>query len=375
MKNLKKYPIKEVKNLHIYGRTAEQPEGIALFWTGSGIELKAKGSELWMELESDYDLYEAWIRILINGAEIARQMVQKGTTKICIFRGMNPEECKHVQILRETQAMHEDPVQYLLVKALYFDGEFLSIARNPYRFEFIGDSITCGEGTVGAKKDMDWVPQFMSVCPAYPFRVSKAFDADFHIISESGWGLYSGWDNDLRHALPPYYTKVCGILTGEHNRALGTQQEWDFDSWQPDVIIVNLGTNDYCGFKEAPFTDPDTGKVHKMRLDEYGDPVEEDARHVVDSAVSFIRLLREKNPNAYILWCHGMMDILLDDMVTAAVAQYKEESGDKQLESVKLPLTNAKTVGSRQHPGPAAHALAAEVLCEKIKQIVPDRGI
>lgn len=32
-----------------------------------------------------------------------------------------------------------------------------------------------------------------------------------------------------------------------------------------------------------------------------------------------------------------MMDILLDDMVTAAIGRYKTEQGDRQLEAVKLP--------------------------------------
>ena len=30
----------------------------------------------------------------------------------------------------------------------------------------------------------------------------------------------------------------------EINERLGTHNDYDFSSWQPDIVIVNLGTND-----------------------------------------------------------------------------------------------------------------------------------
>ena len=54
-----------------------------------------------------------------------------------------------------------------------------------------------------------------------------------------------------------------------------------FQKFQPDVIVVNLGTNDSSGTKN---------------MDRVGKAVED-----------FLRKLRVCNPESYILWCYGML--------------------------------------------------------------------
>ncbi len=66
----------------------------------------------------------------------------------------------------------------------------------------------------------------------------------------------TGWDNDVRHVMPPYYTQVCGVAMGQRNAALGAQQENDFAAWKPDAVIVNLGTNDTGAFDNPPWQRP-----------------------------------------------------------------------------------------------------------------------
>ena len=90
--NLKTIPLSEIHNLKVHGRTTSNRLPLTLFWTGSGIELNVKASELWMEVESDYSAYEPWISILINDEQVSRMMVVAGKYPICIFRGMN-ESC------------------------------------------------------------------------------------------------------------------------------------------------------------------------------------------------------------------------------------------------------------------------------------------
>ena len=36
------------------------------------------GSELWIEVEADYDIYEPWINIVINSVPVSRQMLTSG---------------------------------------------------------------------------------------------------------------------------------------------------------------------------------------------------------------------------------------------------------------------------------------------------------
>lgn len=92
--NLKTIKIDEFDNIKINGRTAKKLSPLALFWTGSGFEVNAKASELWMEVEIDYNEYEQWVSVEINGAFVSRQMLTKGRYWVCLFRGMNKDLIK-----------------------------------------------------------------------------------------------------------------------------------------------------------------------------------------------------------------------------------------------------------------------------------------
>lgn len=369
---MKEYQINEIKNIKINGRTTMTQGTLNLFWTGSGFELNAKGSELWIEIESGYDLHEPWFAVTVNGAPTTRQMAYAGTSKICLFRNMNPEEVKHVQFFKEVQAMNEDNGHFLRVNKIFFDGDFLPVLEKPYKFEFIGDSITSGEGTIGAKKELDWISMFFNSVHHYAYLTSQAMDADYRIVSESGWGILTGWDNDPRHALPKYYTQVCGILNGEQNEQMGALEEHDFTSWQPDVVVINLGTNDESAFHQPEFTVPETGENYKQHLNPDGSHNKEDARRVEDAVTAFLEVVRAKNPKAKIVWVYGMLGYMLTGQITNGIYRYQEKTGDMQVYFRQLPKADAETVGSREHPGVKCHELAAKVLTEILKEILSE---
>ena len=52
---LQKYSLSQIADMKVWGRTTAQKDPLTLFWTGSGIELNMHASELWVEMESDYD--------------------------------------------------------------------------------------------------------------------------------------------------------------------------------------------------------------------------------------------------------------------------------------------------------------------------------
>ena len=62
-------------------------------------------------------------------------------------------------------------------------------------------------------------------------------------------GVFCSWEGNEQQAIPLYYEQVCGLLNGERNKQLGAMEKWDFQKFQPDVIVVNLGTNDSSGTK------------------------------------------------------------------------------------------------------------------------------
>ena len=86
-----------------------------MFFTASGIEFMLKGSELWIELSSNYYGHESWTSVLLNDARISRMMVPKGSQTFCIFRGMSGDKVKNVRIYKDVQAMSGDDMHLLQV--------------------------------------------------------------------------------------------------------------------------------------------------------------------------------------------------------------------------------------------------------------------
>ena len=369
MGELTSYRLSEIgeANCRIWGRYNGKCDPLALFWTGSGIELNVQASELWVDVETDYDCHEQWMSVLVNGAHVSRQMLPKGRSEICVFRNMNPQETKTVRLMKDVQAMSDDERACFLIHGVRTDGAFHPVEPRAYKFEFIGDSITSGEGTIGAKKEWDWISMFFSSVHDYATLVSDACGAECHIISQSGWGTLTGWDNDPRHALPLYYEKVCGLLKGERNFAYGAGEDYDFSKWQPDAVIVNLGTNDMSAFDQPEWQDEKTGQTFKQHKNEDGALVKEDAKRFEQAVIGFLGKLRTYNPEAHLVWTYGMIGSPLLKLIEHAVLTYRAQTGDENVAFVLLPDTTPETVGSREHPGKKSHEAAAQVLTNYLK--------
>lgn len=363
---LKYYSMNEIEQIHIYGRTGSQKMPLPLFFTGSGVEIRVSGTELWVTLETDYEIYEPWISIEINGAWVGRQMVTAGKKDICIFRNMDASTVKRVRIFRDVQAMSGDGRLYLQLHGLKTDGEFFEVPKKSRKLEIIGDSITSGEGSIGAQEELDWISMWFTALNDYAVMTADKVDADFHIVSQSGWGVLSGWDNNPACALPDFYEQVCGLCNGEENERAGAKEEYDFASWQPDFVIVNLGTNDDGAFNSPEWVNAATGEKFKQRKNADGTYCEEDVLRLVKKAKMFLKTIRKRNPNASILWAYGMLGTPLLSVLERILQEYREETGDEKAELVILPEATGEGIGARSHPGVINHRQAAEVLASKI---------
>ncbi len=367
---LKVYKLSDINNLKIHGRTTGCLEPLTLFWTGSAIELNARGSELWIEVESDYDIFEQWISITINSVPVSRQMLNRGRHWICVFRGMDENAMKNVRIIKDVQPMSEDINCYMQIHRAKFDGEFLPIEDKLYKIEFIGDSITSGEGAIGAKEEEDWIPMFFSALNNYTAMTAEALNAEYRVISQSGWGVLTSWNNNPHENIPEYYEKVCGVLKGEKNKKLGALKENDFSLWKPDIIVVNLGTNDVGAFNYPEWKDEITGEIYKRRLNDDGSFNEEDIEVFERAAENFIVKLRKYNKKAHIIWVYGMLGLKLMPYIYHAVDSYVKSTNDRMISVFQLPNTTSETVGARSHPGLLAHEKASRELTEYIKEIL-----
>lgn len=368
--NLKTYSLKEIPFYKVHGRTDESQYPLPLFWNGSAIEVNVTGTELWIDLDVDFDNYEPWVGSTLDGAIMSRQMLMPGSYSLCLFRGMTPEAVKNVRFFRELQAMSEDESCHILIRGFQSDGEFKPVAERRFKLEFVGDSITSGEGTYGAKGESPWLSMYMSFSRNYANLIGEALDADVRLISQGGWGVLCGWDNDPRHCLPAYYEKICGLADSAFNKALGSQKPHPFSSWQPDAIIVNLGTNDCSAFDQPEWTDPVTGARFKQHKNADGSFAKEDVERFEQAVIDFLQVLRHNNPNSHIVWVYGMLGYDLTLPIVDAINRFRAKTGDIKTHFLQLPNTTEETVGSHFHPGYKSHKRAAKVLTEYLQTLL-----
>lgn len=357
------------KNIHIFGRTADRKEP-AFFWTGSGIEFMVDGSELYVEFVTDYDIYEQWVRVEINGFSMLRTPLAKGRSTLCIYRNMKPENRRRVRILKEVQPMMADRSGMLFMDSVHTDGRLMPLEEKKYRLEFIGDSITSGEGLAGAYGVMEWNSAVFSTNGHYVPTVADSLNADFRIISQSGWGVCSSWDNDPKRVLPRYYEQVCGLLCGRAQLEAGAQERNSFDKWQPDAVLVNLGTNDAFAFQNKPWVDGQTGEVFAQRLNEDGSFEAESLERFGNAVYNFLVLLRRDNPKAHIVWLYGMIGRIMEPFILKAIERYRKAYNDERVSYLQLPDLKEEWMGINNHPGKPAHQAAAEVITKFLKNIL-----
>lgn len=379
MKNLKIYPVNEIPELHFFGRNisdAGKRKFRTLFWNGSGFEVHFKGQELWALVEAGYETLEPWVCVFLNGRINSRQMITKGLHWICLARGCDENYQSDILFMKDSQPMSDDPEHFLKIHklALSRGGSFEKCAGRNLKIEFIGDSITTGEGLAGAVNDMDWISSHMSFCQTYAFQTAQKLNADFRVMSQGGYGIVSGWDNCPYKIIPPHYKNVCSVVKGQLYEKLGGNEEYDFSLWQPHFVVVNLGTNDRGGFYMPSWKDNVSGIEYKMNLDESGKPCKKDGEKILTGIKNFLSEIRINNPDAKIIWATGFMQIPeVMEFIYKGIEQYRIISGDKNIFTLEFESMDSEVEeedkGSRGHPGPKTHRLATEKLCQVIKAL------
>ena len=377
---MKSYKINEIESKCFLGRNVKDVENlpeINLFWAASALKINVKACEVWADFESDYDSNEPWVSIFLNGSRISRFMIEKsGKKSVCLVRGLNSQVENEICIYKDTQPMPGDTKHFLKVKNISLDdnGKFCEIKPAKMKIEFIGDSITSGEGLAGAPEQMEWIPSVFVGSESYAAQVSRYFEADFSVFSQCGWGLCWGWDGNRNNNIPKFYEKVCGVMEGDFHNQLGENQDYDFKDGS-DFVVLNLGTNDDGAFFQPPWKDEKSGIEYKLELDG-GKISETDKDYIVKAAKKFLSVIRMHNKNAQIIWCYGMIKLkFIPECLNTAIKQWKKETGDNkihllELDSMEDVEKNYEDKGSRGHPGKKVHKLAAEKLKKLIKKMM-----
>ncbi len=348
------------KNIKVLGRTSSE-EPYVLFWTGSRYEMNVKASSLSVKIRASYGNQEQWICVLVDGVRLIRMPLSNGENEIMILRNRNREQEHNIRIVKDTPIMPGDGEHYIELTDVLIDGELLPVPERKHKLLFIGDSITSGEGAIGARGENDWVSELFSATDNYAYMTAELVDADYQSLSQSGWGVCCGYDNDTRHVMPIAWDKVCALAyaDGPVRPIRGAEKDYDFQAFVPDAIIINLGTNDANGVTMPPMKNPDTGVTFGMKLAEDGSLSKESAKAFLNSAVPFLSKIYEAYPKAKLYWTYGMLGTLLEPVIKEALSTFAKLHQTECPEYIALPEITNDTVGARFHPGLPCHRQTA----------------
>ncbi len=119
------------------------------------------------------------------------------------------------------------------------DANLLEPAPMPERkIEFIGNSITCGYGIESVVASDPFEDETENHYYTYANLVSDSLNALHTSISRSGIGVYRNYNGPKtgdKENMPWQYDYT---LFNDHS------QKWDFAKWTPQLVCINLGTND-----------------------------------------------------------------------------------------------------------------------------------
>jgi len=345
--DVKDYDPLTLPNLRVLGRTGS--DAINLYWTGSGVEMDLYGSELWIEVDVDWSYYEPWISALEKEQLLVRMPLQRGRQWILLFRGFDASKSHHITILRETQAM-SDTATSIKLTGLRFDGELKPLPTPKIRIEYIGDSHTSAEGALGVPEDTEWIPLWFTAARGYPTVSARELGAEPRIISQSGWGCLSSYDNNPNHALPKVYEYICSVNKEGKGSNMNPN---DFKAWQPDLVLVALGANDRSSWSASEWTG--NGETFKNSPELFE-----------EAAYKFLERLRELNAGAYLAWMFPQEDPM--SAILDRVTEKFRKEHDQKCQYFVIPAW--EKTGVRGHSNWEFQAEQAKVVATHIAEML-----
>lgn len=315
-------------NIEYIGRFDFSRPGIVRFdWPGVQIRTNFSGTFCAIRLKDGRNDYN----ILIDD-KLHKVLRTKSDTVYTIAENLN--EGKHsLLISKRTEAVNGiASFEGFIIN--HGDSLFSLAAKRKRKIEFIGDSFVAGLGSEGKTPDCLFSRETDNNYIAFGPVLARRLNADYSVIAISGIGvLRNNGDTSLtsQKPLPYYYDRAC------FNETL----KWDFKKWQPDLVVIRLGNNDYW---HKPY--PVISKFENAYL-------------------SFLRKIRDSYPNSIILvLSEPVRKDPHSDYVNSVVTEMKNKFNDRKIfyKEINANLDISKDFGCQDHPNESGHKKIADAL-------------
>jgi lysophospholipase L1-like esterase len=300
-------------------------------WSGTGFIAQFSGTGLSAAISVTDSTEIYYFKSVIDGAPQTAFMVPSPGGTYVLASGL-AAGTHTVELYRQTEGGEGTATLTGLTVA---DGTLLDPPSGPARLiEVVGDSITCGYGTLGALADTDCFPT-ESVWDAWGSVAARSLGAEVSTICASGRGVVQNYDGSTIGTVPLLYPLTL---------ANSDTPVWDFHI-QPDVVVINLGTND----------------VNK------GDP----GTAFTQTYQTFLQTIRANYPDAYIIAIIGPLlsggNLTLIEGYIQAAVQAQNAAGDSRVEFFdQIQSQPTSAFACQYHPNPTEQTLMGTQVATEI---------
>jgi len=324
--------------LHIGGRVVAVDDAAGgpayrFQWPGEYFETAFSGSQVCIRIGEGDAIYH----VRVDNASAATLV--KPAPGVYAVRGVAPGmHTLRVEVASESQAA---PAVFGGILAPADSAAHAPPARSR-RIEFIGDSHTVGYGNTSPTRQCTPQQVWLTTDTSQAFGplVAAHFDADYEINAISGRGIVRNYNGGPGATLPVAYPYA--LFDGRTPAADA--------GWQPQVVVVGLGTNDFS-------TALNPGEKWKTR----------DELHAGYEAtyVAFLRSLRARHPDAFFIL--AATDMAEGEIAAEArkVADQMRAAGDARVAFVAYPPL--ELTACDWHPSLADHRKMAQTLIDYLE--------
>ncbi len=300
-------------------------------WSGTGFIARFTGTGLSAQISNGGTFR---FRAVVDGTPQTVFTSTSGQATYSLASGL-ASGMHTVELHRQTEGAQGDSQ---LIALTVTGGALVDPPAGPARLiEVIGDSITCGYGTLGTLNDADCFPT-ESHWDSYGAIAARAVGAEVSTIASSGQGIYRNYGGDMTNTIPMIYGRT---LTSSATPA------WDFRT-QPQAVVINLGTNDISNNKGDP------GTAFRTLY------------------TTLLQTVRQRYPQAYIICLiapllSGTELTTIKGHISAAVAA-RMSAGDARVEFFDgiAPQTSDKAA-CQYHPNVAQQTLMGNALAAELR--------
>lgn len=327
------------KNLQYTGRVDfSAPDAPQISWPGSSIAGNFTGSYLAVTLNDQ--LGKNYFNIFIDNNFQNPIVIQAERGEKKYFVADSLTKGKHSFLLTKRTEGEEGATT---IKGFELaDGEKLLAppSRLKRKIEFFGDSITSGAGNEAPNDGVDDELKDKNNFMTYGVITARNLNAEAHVTSQSGIGIMISW---FPFTMPQFYDQLSAVGNND--------TKWDFSSWTPDVVVINLFQND------SWLTD----REHRL----IPNPTDEQR---IQAYIDFVKKIRSKYPKAYVICALGSMDATKTGSkwpgyINTAVSRIKQENPQEKMDTLFFEFT-----GYEAHPRVKQHQANAAKLTAFIKQ-------